>query len=93
MRKMDLDKEESKLLDSYKRGEWRSLPDLSGLVSRHAIYAKNTLRKDTRINIRLSSQDMETIRAKAREDGLPYQTLISSLLHKYVSGRLKEKMS
>ncbi|MEK7407160.1 MAG: antitoxin [Acidobacteriota bacterium] len=57
---------------------------------RYARYAAATFRKDRRVNIRISSKDLEAIRKRALEEGLPYQTLISSLLHKYVSGRLRE---
>jgi hypothetical protein len=53
-------------------------------------YAKATFRKDRRLNIRLSSKDLEVIQKRALEEGLPYQTLVSSLLHKYASGRLRE---
>ena len=49
-----------------------------------------TFRKDRRLNIRLSSKDLEAIQKRALGEGLPYQTLIASLLHKYASGRLKE---
>jgi predicted DNA binding CopG/RHH family protein len=56
----------------------------------HARYAKATFRKDRRLNIRLSSKDLEAIQKRALAEGLPYQTLIASLLHKYASGRLKE---
>ena len=49
-----------------------------------------TFRKDRRLNIRISSKDLEAIQKRALEEGLPYQTLISSLLHKFASGRLKE---
>jgi predicted DNA binding CopG/RHH family protein len=58
--------------------------------TRYSRYAKATFRKDRRLNIRLSSKDLEAIQKRALEEGLPYQTLISSLLHKYASGRLKE---
>ena len=58
--------------------------------ARYSRYAKATFRKDRRLNIRLSSKDLEAIQKRALAEGLPYQTLISSLLHKYESGRLKE---
>jgi predicted DNA binding CopG/RHH family protein len=58
--------------------------------ARYSRYAKATFRKDRRLNIRLSSQDLEAIQKRALAEGLPYQTLISSLLHKYAAGRLKE---
>ena len=53
-------------------------------------YGKATFRKDRRLNIRISSKHLEAIQKGALEEGLPYQTLISSLLHKYASGRLRE---
>ena len=58
--------------------------------ARFSRYAKATFKKDRRLNIRLSSKDLEAIQKRALAEGLPYQTLISSLLHKYASGRLKE---
>ncbi|MFI5176888.1 MAG: antitoxin [Terriglobia bacterium] len=57
---------------------------------RYRRYAEATVRKDRRVNIRISSKDLLAIQKRAVEEGLPYQTLISSLLHKYVSGRLRE---
>ena len=62
----------------------------SASVPGYSRYAKATFRKDRRLNIRLSSKDLEAIQKRALAEGLPYQTLISSLLHKYASGRLKE---
>jgi hypothetical protein len=58
--------------------------------TRYSRYAKATFRKDRRLNIRLSSKDLEAIQKRALAEGLPYQTLIASLLHKYATGRLKE---
>jgi len=66
------------------------LPALGPSLGRYSRYAKATFRKDRRLNIRLSSKDLEAIQKRALAEGLPYQTLISSLLHKYASGRLKE---
>lgn len=57
---------------------------------RYARYAKTTFRQDRRLNIRLSSKALEAIQKRALAEDLPYQPLISSLLHKYASGRLKE---
>jgi len=54
-------------------------------------YARNTLQKDKRINIRMSSKDLDQVQAIAAQEGIPYQTLISSIIHKYVSGYLIEK--
>ena len=84
-----LDSKERGLLDSVERGEWRSVRGLKGERKRFGRYAAATFRKDRRVNIRISTKDLETIQKRALEEGLPYQTLISSLLHKYVTGRLR----
>jgi predicted DNA binding CopG/RHH family protein len=86
---MKPDADETELLESVERGEWKSAGGKRER-SRYARYAKATFRKDRRLNIRLSSKDLEAIQKRALAEGLPYQTLISSLLHKYASGRLKE---
>jgi len=88
-----LDREEKALLKSVEAGKWRSVPDLDREKERYRQYALATLRKDKRINIRISEQDLALIQERALEEGLPYQTLISSVLHKYVSGRLRESIS
>lgn len=85
-----LDSKEKELLDSVEKGEWRSVRGLKGERRRYGRYAAATFRKDRRVNIRISTKDLETIQKRALEEGLPYQTLISSLLHKYVAGRLRE---
>ena len=61
------------------------------IVLRYSSYAKATFRKDRRLNIRISTKDLEAIKKRALEERLPYQTLIASLLHKYASGRLRER--
>lgn len=81
---------EEEILASFDRDEWQSVPELKDEIARYASTAAATLIKDKRINIRLSSRDLEDIQARAAEEGLPYQTLIASVLHKYVSGRLVE---
>jgi predicted DNA binding CopG/RHH family protein len=86
-----LDPEERELLESYERDEWESVPDLESESNRYREYAAATFRKDKRINIRISQKDLVSIQKKAVDEGIPYQTLISSVLHKYVSGRLAEK--
>ena len=85
-----LDQEERGLLSSLESGEWRSVEDLEEAIEGHRLAARDTLKKDKRVNIRISSRDLEAIRAKAAEDGIPYQTLMTSVLHRYVAGRLKE---
>ena len=83
-------KYEEDILASFERGEWQSLPDLKDEIARYASTASASLNKDKRINIRLSSRDLEDIQTRAAEEGMPYQTLIASVLHKYVGGRLIE---
>ena len=91
MTKIKLDKEEKDLLDSYDRGEWKSVKNLKEEIEKHRIYARQTLKKDKRVNIRISSMVLEEIQTRAIEDGMPYQTLISSILHRFVTGRFIEK--
>jgi predicted DNA binding CopG/RHH family protein len=87
---MKLDADEKELLDSVEQGEWKSAKGGKRERTRYSRYAKATSRKDRRLNIRLSSKDLEAIQKRALAEGLPYQALIASLLHKYAAGRLKE---
>lgn len=88
---MNYSKEEKDLVESYERGEWKSSTTLPRDKSRFKEYAKATLRKDSRVNIRITRNDLRILQRKAVNEGLPYQTFISSLLHKFVNGRLSEK--
>jgi predicted DNA binding CopG/RHH family protein len=90
MKKMILDPEERKILESYERGVWKPIKNRDAEMARLRQYARNTLQKNKRINIRLSEKDLLGIQTKAIEEGLPYQTLISSILHKYLRGMLIE---
>jgi predicted DNA binding CopG/RHH family protein len=87
---MKIDADEKESLESVERGEWKSARGGKRERARFSRYAKATFKKDRRLNIRLSSKDLEAIQKRALAEGLPYQTLIASLLHKYASGRLKE---
>ncbi len=80
MKKIVLDREEAELLDSYEAGEWRSVAGLETEVREYQEYARATSKKNRRVNIRISSKDLEGIQKKALEEGIPYQTLISSIL-------------
>ena len=71
MKKAKLDKEEQEILDSFERGEWKSVKNLKREIERHQAYARNTLKKDRRVNIRISSKDLEEIQSIAVADGLP----------------------
>ena len=85
-----LDKEERELLKSFEDGEWKSVSDRNQEIGRFQDYASTTFKKDRRINVRISSKDLNALQKRALEEGIPYQTLVSSILHKYVSGRLRE---
>src|SRR5689334_732060 len=87
---MKMDADEKELLESVERAEWKSANGGKRERARYSRYARATFRKGRRLNIRLSSKDLEAIQKRALAEGRPYQTLISSLLHKYASGRLRE---
>jgi len=87
---MKIDADEKELLESVERGEWKPAGRGKRERTRYARYAKATFRTDRRLNIRLSSKDLEVIQKRALAEGLPYQALIASLLHKYAAGRLRE---
>jgi len=84
-----LDPEEQQLLDDYETGSMQSVASPE-LLDRLRAAARATGLKDQRINIRLSSADLQALRTRALQEGMPYQTLISSVLHKYLSGALRE---
>lgn len=86
-----LSTEEKDILESVDAGEWRSVRGKKKESERYLAYAKETFRKDRRINIRLSGRDLEAIQKRAMIEGIPYQTLIASILHKFAAGRLIEK--
>ena len=90
---MKLTKEEKEILDSVERDEWKQIPNFPRNAKRFQESAQATLRKDKRVNIRMTERDLVHFQKKAIEEGLPYQTLISSVLHKYINGRLIEKAS
>ena len=82
----NLDKDEKELLDSFEKDEWQSVPNISKRKAELKEYAQATIRKDRRVNIRISERDLKELQRIALREGLPYQTLISSILHKYVNG-------
>ena len=86
---MKLNKEEREIVKSYEKGEWHSVRNLKSRIKQHQEYAKATFRKDKRVNIRISSKDLEGVQTIALEEGIPYQTFLASIIHKYVSGRLR----
>lgn len=85
-----IDAYEAEVLSAYEKGSLKSVATKAELLKLKAA-ARATAIKDRRVNIRLSSSDLQDIQVKALEEGMPYQTLIASVLHKYVSGRLAER--
>ncbi|VAW50454.1 hypothetical protein MNBD_GAMMA06-1577 [hydrothermal vent metagenome] len=85
-----LNKYEKEILDSYENDEWVSVSTELD-IAKYKAAAKDTFKKNKRVNIRISKVDLDLLQEKALIEGLPYQTLMSSVLHKYVTGRLKDK--
>jgi predicted DNA binding CopG/RHH family protein len=86
-----LTKEEKEIARSYERGEWKPVANRKPEIRRYQSYARDALQKSKRINIRLSPQDLEGMQQRAVEEGIPYQTLVASIIHKFVTGRLVER--
>lgn len=86
----DLTREERDILEAFEAGKLKPPPRARELIARHQAYARAALKKDARINIRISSRDLRALQKRALEEGMPYQTLIASILHKYVEGRLRD---
>ncbi len=89
--KTKLTKEEKKIVESLEKGEWVPVENLARRKKDLMRYARNTLRKDRRLNIRISERDLLELQRMAVKEGLPYQTFVSSILHKYVNGTLVEE--
>ncbi len=88
-RKYQLDQEEGEILNAFDAGEIKRSDGADEIIERHKEYAAAAFRKDARINIRLSSRDLRQLQKCAVAEGIPYQTLASSILHKYVDGRFR----
>ena len=84
-----MSKEEREILEAFERGELKSPRNKSTQMKRHREYAASTFRKDERVNVRISTRDLNALRKRALQEGIPYQTLITSVLHKFVEGQLK----
>ena len=86
----NVDTYEQEVLSAFEKGSLKSVAT-KGELEKFRVAARATAVKDRRVNIRLSSIDLNDIQIKALQEGMPYQTLIASVLHKYVSGRFVEK--
>jgi len=91
--KTTLTKEEKKILDSFEKDEWIPVKNMAKRKEELIKYARNTLKKDKRLNIRISGRDLNELQRKAIIEGLPYQTYVSSIIHKFINGKLIEAKS
>ncbi len=85
-----LNKEEQKIFKSVEKGKWESVENLDREIKKTRAIARATIIKDRRMNIRIAQKDLKDLKVKAMEEGVPYQTLVSSIIHKYLAGRLIE---
>ena len=88
-----LDKEEREILEAFESGNLKTVKNVKEQIKKHQAIAEATFKKDARINIRLSSRDLRSLQARALKEGVPYQTLVSSVLDKFVDGQLIDKMA
>ena len=88
---LELDAEEREILEAYESGELVPVVNQEEVIARVRAAAAATLRKDRRVNIRITAPDLVALQSRAVEEGIPYQTLMASILHKYVTGRLVER--
>ena len=84
------EKDEKELMESLESEEWVSVGNLTEEIAKAREAAEATITKSERMNIRISPRDLKRLKIRAIEEGIPYQTLVSSILHKYLTGRLKE---
>jgi predicted DNA binding CopG/RHH family protein len=92
MNKFKLDEDEQALLEAFEVGQFESnlTPERKMFIAKSAAAI---FKKDKRINIRISSRDLSAIQRRALEEGIPYQALVSSIIHKYISGSLHDVLS
>jgi len=81
---------EKALIESIENDEWTSVSNKSVMMQKLKDTARNTMIKDQRMNVRISKRDLIQLKAKALEEGIPYQTLVTSIIHKYISGGFQE---
>lgn len=91
MTKYNLDEEEQEILNSFESGKLESIPDVEDEIKKHIQIAGATFKKDKRINIRIANRDLSELQKLALVEGLPYQTFIASILHKFADGQFSEK--
>lgn len=82
--------QEQKLIESFERGEWTSIPHVAEEMKRYGAIANANLAKNMQVNIHLSLRDVKNLQIKAADEGIPYEALLASVLHKFGAGRLIE---
>ena len=85
------DQEEKDILDAFEHDALEPAKDQNRIKTEHQKAAANTFKKDARLNIRLSSRTLRALQKKALSEGIPYQTMIAGILHKYAEGKLIDK--
>lgn len=86
-----LDNDEKELMASLTKGEWHSVSNFKKTMTEHARFFHASQRKNKHVNIRMTESDLNSVRARALQEGVPYQTLISSVVHKYITGYLVQR--
>jgi predicted DNA binding CopG/RHH family protein len=86
----NIDNSDTEILESVENGEWTSIPNADDMKKHLMQVAAETAIADYRINISVLQRDVEVLKTKALEEGIPYQMLVTSILHKYVTGKLIE---
>lgn len=87
----ELSMEERDILERFERGELRSAAGAEQEIEAARLAARQTFNKTKRVNLRVTERDFKLAHSRAREEGIPYQTLLSSVIHKFLSGRLTER--
>ena len=85
-----IDDDEREIITSLEADEWISVADADIYKAEATEIARSTMRKDRRMNVRISERDLRNLKVRAAEEGIPYQTLVTMVLHKYVTGQLTE---
>ena len=82
--------DDKSLMKSIENDEWISVKNKNTILKKLKDTARNTILKDQRMNVRISKRDLVNLKAKALEEGIPYQTLVTSIIHKYINGNFRE---
>jgi len=90
MKYFELDEEEKEILKAFEAGKLKPVPNAKKEIARFTAYAKAALNKNKNVNLRIREADILKLKARALEKGIPYQTLMASILHQYSTGRIKE---